>query len=107
MRKVMKVLPSLPPSAFRHERFTVKCVELKDPSEIDAEVLESYIRHMPTVEVLFRNVKAHVEVTGGEAKVEPNEKFLVVSLRQRAPVSGADVSVKEWNDLRVLMCMVG
>ncbi|MEM1975102.1 MAG: hypothetical protein QW074_03335 [Candidatus Caldarchaeum sp.] len=106
-RSVLKVLPSLPPSAFS-SLFPNFCIQVSTSSleelSTDARKYDDvvvYVRHPPTVKLLEKWLPRFM--VGDSAEVG-GERFYVVSAPQRPPVSGQDVPVDEKNVL-VLKCV--
>ena len=105
IKPIMKILPSLPPNAFRFSNM-LRIVCSKTSFEIfeslkDLVEFNIAVRHKPTLDLLSKYITNYRIIN--EAMIDPNELFIVLTLMKRTPSPGADVEVSE-NDLLVLLC---
>jgi hypothetical protein len=106
-KRVLKVLPSLPPSAFPG-LFPSFCIQVID-SSLDELAADSrkydgvvvYVRHTPTLELLKRWLPRFIV---GDTVEVGEEMFYVISALQRTPASGQNIPVDE-KTVVVLRCV--
>ncbi|MEM0350057.1 MAG: hypothetical protein QXD24_07770 [Candidatus Caldarchaeum sp.] len=106
-KNVLKVLPSLPPSAFS-SLFPSFCIQVSSSSldelAADAKKYDKvivYVRHAPTLKLLRKWL---LKFTVGDIAEVGEELFYVLSAPQRASVSGKNIPDNEKN-LMVLRCV--